>query len=61
MARTAIAPLLLGDHGELQPGNEIPATFTVGGGPEHKTDFERLEALGLVEPVKRSRAKTDES
>ena len=60
MARVALDHLLLGNHGEIQPGQEIPATFNVGGGPEQDTDFARLEDLGLVEPVKRSRGKTDE-
>jgi hypothetical protein len=58
MARTALDNLLLGDCGELQSGDEIPEEFTVGG-VTHKTDFERLEDLGLVKPVK-GKAKASE-
>lgn len=62
MARVALDHLLLGDHGQLAPGDEVPASFTVGGSGPHETDFARLEELGLVEPAKKARAaKADEA
>jgi hypothetical protein len=50
MARVALDTFLLGGHGELHAGDEVPESWNVGGGEEFPTDFARLEELGLVEP-----------
>lgn len=53
MARVALDSLLLGLDGQIHAGDEIPETFTTCSGEQEAVDFDRLEALGLVEPVKR--------
>jgi hypothetical protein len=60
MARVALDTFLLGGHGEIHAGDEVPESWNVGGGEEFPTDFERLEALGLVKPAKAAKAKASE-
>jgi hypothetical protein len=60
MARVALDTFLLGGHGELHAGDEVPESWNVGGGEEFPTDFARLEELGLVKAVKSAKAKTSE-
>jgi hypothetical protein len=59
MPRLALDTFLLGGHGELHAGDEVPESWNVGGGEEFPTDFARLEELGLVKPVK-GKAKASE-
>jgi hypothetical protein len=40
--------ILLGRHGEIPAGDEIPETFVNSAGETEDTDFERLEQLGLI-------------
>ena len=44
--------ILLGNHGEIAAGEDIPDSYVDTLGEEHKTDFKRLEELGLVEKSK---------
>lgn len=48
----ALDTILLGMHGEIHRGAEIPATFVDSIDVEHDTDFERLEALGYASDKK---------
>lgn len=51
MARKAVYAtdtILLGLHGEIKRGQEVPETYTNSVGGEDDTDFDRLEELGLI-------------
>lgn len=50
-ARIALDTVILGTHGEIQAGEEIPAIYEDFLGVEHETDFERLEKAGYAAPV----------
>jgi hypothetical protein len=47
----AIDHLLLGLHGELQPGSPVPQTWQTPDGQQHNTDYARLVRLGLAKPA----------
>lgn len=46
----ALEAINFGRHGEIQAGEEIPATFIDSRGVERDTDFASLAARGLVKP-----------
>ena len=57
MARKALDTVVLGLHGEIAAGEEIPETYEDLLGGKHKTDFDRLEELGYVAPLKGAKKK----
>jgi hypothetical protein len=48
----AIDNFMLGLHGEIQPGQPVPATWNTPDGHLHLTDFESLVDRGLAKPAK---------
>lgn len=48
--RVAADTLLLGLHGEIHAGQEVPATYIDSLGQEQSTDLVRLDELGLLLP-----------
>ncbi len=55
----AAGDISLGHHGLIRTGQTIPESYIDSVGAEIKTDFKRLEALGLVEVEKVKRAAKD--
>jgi hypothetical protein len=48
----AVDHLMLGLHGEIRPGQSIPATWQIPDGRLYLTDFDSLVEQGLAAPAK---------